>query len=236
MIINNEPKSETNTHIGGAKRKNGHKLNCICHICENIKNKANRGGYEEDIKKNQLKRMGGSKKKNGHKPDCNCPICKNMKMYKEQKGGIIKNNGDEDSDDSSTSSSSSSSSEEKFYSGGKKNIKRGNGHKMSCGCPICKNNRNKKGGNESDIKNQKSQEEEGMIKADKNMLDVTENEIPADAEEYDELELVERGEATRTNGGSIRKKSLTKKKKIHKLISRRKTRRYLKKKISNRRK
>ena len=28
----------TEIKIGGAKRKNGHKLDCICHICENIKN------------------------------------------------------------------------------------------------------------------------------------------------------------------------------------------------------
>ena len=80
---NNDNKLISNSHIGGAKRKNGHKLDCKCHICDNIKNKAKRGGYEEDMKKNQLKRMGGSKKKNGHKPDCSCPICNNMKKHND---------------------------------------------------------------------------------------------------------------------------------------------------------
>jgi hypothetical protein len=63
----------------GGKKKNGHKLDCVCHICENMKNKAKRGGYQEDAEKEKEKMMGGSKKKNGHKKDCNCPICKNMK-------------------------------------------------------------------------------------------------------------------------------------------------------------
>ena len=72
--------------VGGAKRKNGHKMDCECHICENMNKKAKRGGYKEDIEKQMLQRMGGSKKKNGHKPDCGCPICKNMKNA-NKKGG-----------------------------------------------------------------------------------------------------------------------------------------------------
>lgn len=72
--------------LGGARRKNGHKLNCVCHICENMRAKAKRGGYTEDEEKNLIKSMGGSKKKNGHKPNCNCPICKNMRK-KYKKGG-----------------------------------------------------------------------------------------------------------------------------------------------------
>ena len=28
----------------GGKRKNGHKMDCECHICQNMKNKAKRGG------------------------------------------------------------------------------------------------------------------------------------------------------------------------------------------------
>jgi len=65
--------------LAGGKRKNGHKYNCVCHICENMKNKAKRGGYQADIEK---KMMGDSKKKNGHRMDCSCPICKNMKNSK----------------------------------------------------------------------------------------------------------------------------------------------------------
>ena len=66
--------TETAMKLGGAKRKNGHKMNCDCHICENMTNKAKRGGYQEDAEKAALKQMGGSKKKNGHKPNCTCPI------------------------------------------------------------------------------------------------------------------------------------------------------------------
>lgn len=77
-----------NKFIKGGKKKNGHKSNCSCHICDNMLKKAQRGGYEEEIQKQILKKMGGSKKKNGHKPDCSCPICKNMKNA-SKKGGTI---------------------------------------------------------------------------------------------------------------------------------------------------
>ena len=73
--------------LGGAKRKNGHKSTCSCHICENMKNKARRGGYRADAQKAALKKSGGSKKKNGHSPTCGCPICKNMKNAKRSKRG-----------------------------------------------------------------------------------------------------------------------------------------------------
>jgi hypothetical protein len=65
--------------IAGARRRNGHKMTCGCHICENMKRKEKRGGYKEDIEKEKIKAMGGSKKKNGHKENCNCPICKNIR-------------------------------------------------------------------------------------------------------------------------------------------------------------
>ena len=215
-------------YIGGAKRKNGHKFGCTCHICENIKNKAKRGGYEEDMKKRELKKMGGSRKKNGHKPDCNCPICKNMKNSKNKKGG----NEDSDSD----SDSSSSSDDDEYYTGGKKNKKRGNGHKPDCNYPICKNmknSKNKKGGDEPDIENQKGDEEEGGIKADKNMLGTIDYEIPADAQEYDELDLAERGEAGTKNGGGTRKKKFFRKYKTRKSARGRKTKRRYRKQSNN---
>ena len=85
--------------LAGGKRKNGHKYNCSCHICENMKNKARRGGYEDDIKKIE-ERKGGSRKKNGHRSTCKCPICKNMKNAK--KGGRRtrkKRGGDGDAED-----------------------------------------------------------------------------------------------------------------------------------------
>jgi len=69
----------------GGKRKNGHKYDCECHICQNMKNKAKRGGYQEEQEKAEEQKMGGSKKKNGHRANCKCPICKNM--LNSKKGG-----------------------------------------------------------------------------------------------------------------------------------------------------
>jgi hypothetical protein len=82
--------------------------------------------------------QGGKKKRkgNGHKPNCKCPICKNMKM---KKGGA-----DDDSSDSDSSSSSDSSSDSDSDSEDKPKNRKGNGHKETCMCPICKNM--KKGG------------------------------------------------------------------------------------------
>ena len=74
--------------VVGGKRKNGHKMDCCCHICENMTKKAKRGGYKVDAQKRMLQKMGGSKKKNGHRMDCGCPICKNMR--KSKKGGARK--------------------------------------------------------------------------------------------------------------------------------------------------
>ena len=127
----------TTPAMGGAKRKNGHKSNCKCHICENMKNKAKRGGYKEDAEKAALKKMGGSKKKNGHKPSCDCPICKNMKNAK--KGGYNDDDSEGEYDEMDKNDSS--------ITGGKRG-KKSNGHKANCKYPICKNM--KKGGDNED--------------------------------------------------------------------------------------
>ena len=190
--------SAPTAQLGGAKRKNGHKANCSCHICENMKNKAKRGGYEEDAEKEMLKRMGGSKKKNGHKPNCACPICKNMKNAK--KGGDEKPYDDTDSKN------------DLAITGGKKS----NGHKANCGCPICKNmkKKSKKGG---DIEDQKGDIEEGFVKGVDEppakkaaVVDVTpaKKEVVASDDEYDELDLAEKGEAGSgyNVGGGTRKR------------------------------
>lgn len=85
-----KPQNVTEIKIDRAKRKNGHKLDCICHICENIKNKAKRGGYEKEAEMEIEKIKGGSKKKNGHRTNCNCPICINMKNAKNKSRKIHK--------------------------------------------------------------------------------------------------------------------------------------------------
>jgi hypothetical protein len=190
-MIDDFTTSAPTAQLGGAKRKNGHKANCSCHICENMKNKAKRGGYEEDVEKEQLKLMGGSKKKNGHKPNCGCPICKNMKNSK--KGGDEK---PYDNDDSKN---------DLAITGGKKS----NGHKANCACPICKNmkKKGKKGGDDPDIENQMGDIEEGKVKgvslpattpattpATMPATTPSKKEVEANPDEYDELDAAEKGE------------------------------------------
>jgi hypothetical protein len=190
--------------LGGAKRKNGHKSNCTCHICENMMKKAKRGGYEEDAEKEMLKKMGGSKKKNGHKPDCMCPICKNMRNAKKtmKKGGADEEEKPYDNEEEKN---------DLAITGGKTR-KRGRGsnnHKLGCKCPICKNmkKKGKKGGEEPDLENQIGDLEEGGIKAQKisktttyadNEEKVEAKEVKASDDEYeeiDEMDLAEKGEA-----------------------------------------
>jgi hypothetical protein len=163
----------------GGKRKNGHKMECCCHICENMTKKAKRGGYKVDAEKRMLQKMGGSKKKNGHRMDCGCPICKNMKNAKKgKKGGA---DGDEEIvvdeetnplvDETTdviekpdliqkraadwVQAPEEEISEIEEIDGGRK--KKGNGHKATCGCPICKNMRkSKKGGARKSARKNKS--------------------------------------------------------------------------------
>ena len=185
--------SAPTAQLGGAKRKNGHKANCSCHICENMKNKDKRGGYQEDAEKEKLKLMGGPKKKNGHKPDCGCPICKNMKNAK--KGGYPKEKTEGEYNEMDKNDSN--------ITGGKRG-KKSNGHKGTCKCPICKNmkKKGKKGGDNG----------EEMVKGDTSELamDVNEKETPATPasdEEYDELDASEKGMAgPGAIGGGTRKR------------------------------
>lgn len=202
MSDDNYKPSSPIAQLGGAKRKNGHKANCSCHICENMKNKAKRGGYQEDVEKAALKKMGGSKKKNGHKPNCGCPICKNMKNSKKGKH------------EDSSSSDDSSSDEEKEEKHKITHKKKGNGHKPDCGCPICKNmKKSKKGGDEPDEENQLGDIEEGNVKADPNLKS---NETSASEGDYDALDSAEKGQAGTNVVGGTRKRRGSRKSNGHK--------------------
>lgn len=205
MSDDNYKSSSPEAQLGGARRKNGHKTSCSCHICDNMKNKAKRGGYEEDAEKELVKRMGGSNKKNGHKPNCGCPICKNMKNAKK-KGGADE---DEDVPD--------------VKEGGRK--KKGNGHKAGCKCPICKNMaKNKKGGEEPDVENGlRGDIEEGGIPAEKPSTEKKDEgaknsgkEIVAKDDDYDLLDAAEKGEAGPNMVGGTRKRRGSRKSNGHK--------------------
>ena len=223
----------------GGKRKNGHKSNCNCHICENMKNKAKRGGYKEEVEKEKEKMMGGTKKKNGHRKECTCPICKNMKNSKkrgssksrktkkkrggndDKRDGYEEEKGETDEEKKNNIQDIDVEEEMEPYdddleeekNGGKR--KRGNGHKVNCKCPICKNMRKKKGGN-PDLENKKGDIEEGGIMAISNN-ETTEttnsNEFPASSGDYDALDNAEKGEAGQNVVGGTRKKRRSSKKK-----------------------
>ena len=234
--------------VVGGKRKNGHKMDCSCHICENMTKKAKRGGYKADAEKRMLQKMGGSKKKNGHKMDCGCPICKNMKNAKQVKrgGGDIEEVVEK---------------EMMVSSGGRK--KKGNGHKLNCGCPICKNmKKSKRGGEdpepEPDIESgNRGDIEEGIIPPQKtkppleppkqidNRGDIEEGIIPpqktkppleppkqidtsASNDDYDSLDAAEKGEAgPNVVGGTRKRRGAKKSARKHKSMGR-KTRRHRK--------
>lgn len=159
--------------VVGGKRKNGHKMECCCHICENMTKKAKRGGYKADAEKRMLQKMGGSKKKNGHRMDCGCPICKNMKNAKQAKRG----GGDEEE--------VVVEKEMMVPSGGRK--KKGNGHKVNCGCPICKNMKKSKMGGEDPQVNINVEEE---IPLTKNAAAQNSSSMASD-EDYENLDVVE---------------------------------------------
>jgi len=157
-MISQDPDIDTKNLIGG-KRKNGHKIDCKCHICENMTAKAKRHGYEEDLEKEQERKMGGPQKKNGHKKKCVCPICNNMKNMSKSKSvvkgkksnghkpdcgcPICKNmkkklNGGNHLTDTLLDEVKKDA-EHKFEGNKKGGTKKSNGHKADCGCPICKN-------------------------------------------------------------------------------------------------
>jgi hypothetical protein len=210
----------------GGKRKNGHKLNCICHICENMKNKARRGGYKEEVEKEEEKKMGGSKKKNGHRRDCTCPICKNMRNSKKRGGSnlntktkkildeeveeqeITEPNDEELEEQEITEPNDEEVEEREIITSHteKKGGKKGNGHKVNCECPICKNMRKKKGG-ANDENNEKGDIEEAGIKAMKEATAETKKlETKATQDDYDQLDAAEKGEAGPNVVGGTRKK------------------------------
>ena len=153
--MRNGKKGNGNNNITkGGKKKNGHKAICGCPICINMKHA-----------KGTKKRRGGSGSDSGisgpivgepgvpstddliaEGPNDPTEISKNIqeevKTANKAVGNIIADDEDDDDDDN----------EEEVVEvvdtdGGRKRKKKGNGHKPTCGCPICKNMRKgKKGG------------------------------------------------------------------------------------------
>lgn len=132
---------------GGIRKKNGHKDTCGCPICKNMKHAKGAAGY--DVTNSVTQSHGRKKKSNGHKVNCGCPICMNMKKSMKKRGGDEgeeenetssseegeETSSSEEGDETSSSSDETSSKPEEMLGGRKK----GNGHKTTCGCPICMN-------------------------------------------------------------------------------------------------
>jgi hypothetical protein len=129
--------------MGGPKKKNGHKPDCDCPICKNMKQSSKKVDDEEsdsDEEEKKTPSVIGRKKGNGHKPTCGCPICKNMKKS-SKKGGDMEEQIKEKSSLETPALDSEYDSLETI--GGRRRTMRrkrkGNGHKPTCACPICKN-------------------------------------------------------------------------------------------------
>jgi hypothetical protein len=260
-------KNVSPTQLGGRKKKgNGHKANCGCPICKNMRG-SKRGGEDPEIEF----KMGG-KKKNGHKANCGCPICVNMKHAKgtkrnrhNKRGGSKRKRGgrdeeveeseevqeeveeepeDEDEDetkedideDSDEEDEENEMNEDNAKEGGRKKKKK-NGHKANCKCPICKNmKKNKRGGEDGDIENQKGDIEEGFVKGEK-IVDI---ETKAGDDDYEEIEQIQKMEEGQGKGpynpqayenvGGRRRRGKTRKSRKHKSRRHRKrTRRHRRK-------
>ena len=135
------------TQLGGGKKKgNGHKANCGCPICINMK-------HAKRSKRNRDNKRGGTK-------------------TRKQGGGEadeldMKTHGMDDDDETKLDETQHglNKEDENKKKGGRKHKnskkKRGNGHKANCMCPICKNMRkNKKGGDIEDQKEEKADDDE----------------------------------------------------------------------------
>jgi len=123
--------------------------------------------YDDEESKNDLAITGG-KKSNGHKANCGCPICKNMKKNSKKGGGDIEDQkGDIEEgfvkgvsepakkeyitpvkeipakDDEYDELDAAEKGERGPNMVGGTRKRRGNGHKATCKCPICKNMKKK---------------------------------------------------------------------------------------------
>lgn len=172
-------------NVGGGKRSNGHKADCGCPICKNMMKEKSGGNKYLALKTNSTgtssvvkggskiqalepASIGGGKKSNGHKAMCKCPICVNMKHQQASKknrrvtrGKRTRRGGDKDDDDDTDTNDTDDDDTNSITGGRKKRKGKGNGHKPTCKCPICKNMRKsgtKKGGVKSPYDPEKPKE------------------------------------------------------------------------------
>lgn len=119
--------TESEMTLNGGKKKNGHKANCGCPICINMKH------AKRSRRNKQHKRRGTKKVRGGSDGD--------DELDKTQHGM------DDESELDET---------QHGMNGGRRKKKRSNGHKSICKCPICKNMKGCKRGGEGDIEKEVS--------------------------------------------------------------------------------
>jgi hypothetical protein len=150
---------------------------------------------------------GGRKKGNGHKMNCGCPICKNMRKSKKRGGNEISNSVEDAAiADAFVKDDAIVYDNNKLIEmqGGKRkhkisSKKRGNGHKMNCGCPICKNMRKSKkhgGGDDEDEKGDDDEDDEAEIIEDEDE-NASKSENASKVEDEDENEDKDEDEITK---------------------------------------
>ncbi len=116
----------------GSKKSNGHKAGCMCPICKNMRKKGKKGGEEPDIE-NQL----GDLEEGGIKAQS---INKNTKYADSDVNPVAKvTEASEDEYDDLDSAEKGEAGVDAKVGGRKTKKRRGNGHKVNCKCPICKN-------------------------------------------------------------------------------------------------
>jgi hypothetical protein len=196
--------------------------------------------HAKGTKRNRHNKRGGSKRRRGGRDE-------EVEEESEEVEEEIEEPEDEDEnedeakedieEDSDEEDEENEMNEDNAKEGGRKKKKKKNGHKANCKCPICKNmKKNKRGGDDGDIENQKGDIEEGFVKGEK-IVDIETKAGDDDYEEIEQIQKMEEGEGkgpynpqAYENVGGKRRRGKTRKSRKHKSRRHRKrTRRHRRK-------
>jgi hypothetical protein len=229
--------NEDNAKEGGRKKKkkNGHKANCKCPICINMKH-ANKSKYT----KNKKNKRGGTKRRRrggGEDDEESAEASANADVSGSDASASARDAPVARAPSNPNSTTPNGDSSENVDTTGGRRRKKSNGHKANCKCPICKNmKKSKRGGEDGDIENQKGDIEEGFVKGEK-IVDIETKAGDDDYEEIEQIQKMEEGEGpgpynpqAYENVGGKRRRGKTRKSRKHKSRRHRKrTRRHRRK-------
>lgn len=183
--------------IGGGKKANGHKAACKCPICLNMKhqkaskknrrvtrrNRTRRGGANGEGKRKREEEEEYSEEEEEEEPEeveveeeevVDLQPQNLMDQFNNAENGV-ENGVEEDvviGPAEAAAVAEEAEAEEKAPQGGRLKKRKGNGHKATCKCPICKNMRMKKGG----VKN--PYEDEKPVEPSPDQVDNMEKGLP----------------------------------------------------------